>query len=131
MAELSVGVSWVDAQHEELVSEVGRLLEEARRPVPGEALGPALEELQRAVVAHFQAEEEAMERHGYDGLSRHKESHAAFVAAFLALKADLVRAPAGDARAARLQGEVADWLALHIKGFDRPMGRFLIEAGEL
>jgi hemerythrin len=123
--KLSVGVEAIDAQHRELFHHVNRLLAalEARQ---GEAeVASVVQFLGDYVVRHFSDEERLMTRAGYPDAAAHKKLHDAFVAEFVALKADLAKRGASPALATQLNHKVGGWLIDHVGRTDRALGVFL------
>jgi hemerythrin len=125
---LALGVSSVDAQHQELFRRAAELvaaMEGGLEPVEVESL---LSYLARYVCEHFGAEEELMLHFGFAGLPAHRAEHQEFIRAFGTLRAEVRRGGPTAELATRLGATVVGWLREHIGGTDLELARFLLEA---
>jgi hemerythrin len=127
--KLAVGVQSIDLQHQELFARVNALLD-ALASRKGEAeVRKVVAFLGDYVVSHFAGEERLMQQHAYPDLAAHKKLHDAFVADFVALKADLEKQGPSASLAVQLNRKLGDWLLDHIGQTDRALGAFLQKKG--
>lgn len=73
----NTGVDEIDSQHRNLVEIINELHEQGSREFQ-QALSEILPRLVDYTVYHFASEEAYMERNGYAGLEKHRESHQLF-----------------------------------------------------
>lgn len=124
--ELCVGEERIDADHHALVVELDRL-EWAMTESP-DHLAHVVAALETHVVAHFDYEEQAMVRSGYEGYTLHKGQHDRFVGEFLDWRGELDRVgPTPGVRAA-FDRRIVGWLLDHIGRADRALGAHLASA---
>lgn len=76
---MSVGITAIDSDHQELIHLLNAYREVVLRPVPRvQDLGPVLDALTHYVDDHFVREERLMENAGYPDLPRHQAIHRNF-----------------------------------------------------
>jgi len=124
----ATGVPEIDAQHQELLSQVGRLLD----AIAGDpaAVGRLLDYLGDYAVSHFELEERLMDHHGYPGAETHREAHASFVRAFGRLRFDYDLDGLTEGMSDLIGGWLVDWLTGHILDMDRTLGRWMVARGQ-
>lgn len=123
----ATGVAEIDAQHQELLQQVDRLLGSlAGDPL---AVGRLLDFLGDYAASHFETEERMMERAGYPGLEQHREAHASFLRAFGRLRFDFDLDGLTEGMSELIGGWMVDWLTGHILDLDRTLGRWLLDRG--
>lgn len=121
----AVGVPEVDAQHQEIFRRVDRLLSAMQEGKGRQEVGAMVDYLGEYVVAHFNAEEKVMARHGYPEMAAHKALHAAFMADFAALKREFEAKGTSTLLAIQIQRRVVDWLVTHIGREDRRIAAYI------
>lgn len=125
--ELAVGVPEIDAQHQELIRRVRRLLRaEADHSATEEVLDVA-EFLQDYVVTHFTTEERAMIEHAYPGREEHVALHAEFTADLARLIAQVEAEGVTPLLVVEAQRRIVEWLFHHVRDVDRRLGAYLAE----
>jgi hemerythrin len=124
---LSSGNAEIDGQHQEIFRRLNELvaaLEQGRR----DEIPRLFAFLEEYVVAHFGAEERAMQESGFPGANVHGAAHRRFVRDY----ADLCRLYEATgpsfAIAVKTATWVQGWLKSHIFGADRSLARHLREA---
>jgi len=122
---LSLGVTELDAQHEELFRRVDRLLDAMLARDRSEA-SCLLAFLQRHVKDHFAAEEQLMREVAYPGAALHAAEHVAFAAEIAALAAMFALEGASARLVLRLEREVTRWLQDHVYSTDHALARFVL-----
>jgi hemerythrin len=122
--ELSLGDVVVDAQHRVLIERVAAL-GEAIRAGDLSSVEPMVAYLGDYALTHFEDEERLMQERAYPGYARHNAAHLSFVERFLELERDLRSHGADAVLAGRLHAWLEGWLAEHLAGEDRQLGRFL------
>jgi len=125
---LSVGVSMIDSQHQELINRVNELLEASRKGKGRDEIGRILDFLGTYVVQHFAAEERLMLEHKYPEYPAHQQKHQAFLADFGGLRYQFQTEGATPLLVIQVQRRVVDWLLTHIQKEDRRIAEFLRHA---
>jgi hemerythrin len=124
---LSVGVSDLDLQHQQLVRMINTLHESMAEGHGNLALSQTIEGLINYTQTHFATEETYFARHGYPHAGAHQAQHQAFVAQVQDFKNGF------DGGELFLSIDVMDflssWLVEHIQGSDKEYGPFLNERG--
>lgn len=128
-AQLSVGISQVDAQHQELVKAFNTLQVAMQEGKGSDTVLKTLEFLGEYAVAHFGTEERLMRRHGYPGLSEHLAAHAEFKQDFGRILAETRQTKYRVAKTMEVSRRLLDWLLGHIAQMDKKMGAWLVEQG--
>jgi hemerythrin len=113
----------VDAQHRELFELLNAFSEAIVARRGREMVGPALARLVEYASEHFAAEERLMRTSCYPGLASHVHIHEEFRAQVQKLARDYDRGEV--VLALTLSQFMLDWLALHIKGEDQRLVRWL------
>jgi hemerythrin-like metal-binding protein len=122
--ELSVGWVGIDEEHRQVLR---RLAEVEERIEAGDSpgTGAALSALADAVLRHFVAEEELMDRWLYPERAAHKGAHDLFIQDLLALVQEQAEAGLTDDVVEWARGRMPEWLSFHIETNDAPLGRYL------
>jgi len=125
--ELQLGVPTIDAQHRELFDLCRQFLEAARA---GEcvSLHAILDRLVERTRAHFQAEEQMLDRCHYPGLAAHRAEHDRLLSDARNLQARWPVLPDDEARRAfsvEVANYLRNWLIGHIDLNDKPYKPFL------
>jgi len=124
----ATGIADIDAQHEELLQQMDRLLE-AIGSDPG-AVGRLLDFLGDYATSHFELEERLMEHHGYPAAEAHRQAHASFVRAFGRLRYDFDLDGLTEGFSELVSQWLIEWLKGHILDLDMTLGRWLTVRGE-
>ncbi len=122
--ELLTGIDEIDGQHRKLISWANDLTSD-QVVADDKRINEALNNLDGYVAYHFQSEEEAMHKYGYDLLEKHKKQHERLTREVSELFARAEREGASKGLMAELQYMFADWIQLHIKEWDQPFAAFL------
>ena len=130
-ANLSTGIEWQDKHHKELFNKISRLLDAMTLGHGKEEVGSLFKFLDEYIVYHFEAEEQAMSRHGYPGAFIHTAEHTHFIEDIAALRKEFGKGPS-TGLVIQVQRQVVDWLLGHICGSDKKLGEFLmtVEGGK-
>ncbi len=123
---LSVGVEFMDTEHQQLMQLVNQLHDELTAGREGQVV-PALEALLRATREHFENEERTMADAGYRHLEQHKRLHDALLdelEEFRDRTADEDWQPGTE-----LSDFLKDWLLEHILESDKHLGGFIEGVG--
>jgi hemerythrin len=124
--KLSVGVSTIDLQHQELFRRVNALLDAMQRGAGKEVVAGTVTFLKQYVVEHFAAEQALMVTHHYPGYAAHERQHEEFVAQFLELAAEADKGISSPL-ILKLNQFLCGWLRQHIGNTDKALGRFLLQ----
>jgi hemerythrin len=130
-ANLSTGIGWQDKHHKELFKRINRLLDAMTLGHGKEEVGSLFKFLDDYIVYHFEAEEQAMARHGYEGALAHTAEHTHFIDDIAALRDEFGKG-SSSSLVIKVQRQVVDWLLNHICGPDKKLGAFLrtVQGGE-
>lgn len=79
-ASLTIGVPFVDSDHQRLFALVNQLHEDMMGGKGKEATRELLKALHQYAAGHFEREERLLSQRGYPGLAEHKGLHATFIA---------------------------------------------------
>lgn len=123
--DLAVGVDMIDNQHKEIFKRVNNLLSAMGQGKGKEEVGKVIVFLADYVVKHFQAEEELMTKHNYDGYSQQKDEHTRFIKDFSGLKKEFNDRGVTSQLTIQTQQKVCNWLTSHIGNVDKKFGAFL------
>lgn len=126
-ASLATGLEWQDSHHRELFKRINRLLDAMATGYGKEEVRTLFKFLDEYFVIHFEAEERAMERHGYPDTALHKAEHARFIKKISSLRDEFEKGPSSR-HVIWVQREVVDWLINHIGDMDKKLGSFLKSA---
>ena len=123
----SLGIGFMDHEHQGLVDAMNALFEPMARGEEPAVLAPLLRALVQQTRAHFTSEERAMVRHGYPQAADHAARHAELLAQVAQLEADFA---AGKIQLTlRAMQYLKSWLTEHIETTDRAFAGFLKEKG--
>lgn len=86
----SVGVGTLDAQHQQIIEMINRLLSAPDVYVGSEAISEMLARMVTYADAHFVAEERLLEARGYAELSAHRRQHRFYRRTVIALCQDTI-----------------------------------------
>jgi len=124
----STGVVWQDRQHKELFRRMNSLLDAMDIGRGKDEVKKTFTFLDEYFVVHFEAEEQAMNRHHYPGLIEHLGEHMGFIDRVSALRKECEAAPPTTALVIKVQSMVVDWFVKHIGTDDKRLGKFLRDA---
>jgi hemerythrin len=125
---LATGVPEIDHQHRELLGLADQLL--AALVNEPSAVERHLDFLGDYVLGHFDAEERLMFQHGYPEAEDHREAHAGFARAFGRVRYDFDQEGLTEEMVELIGGMLVDWLKMHIREVDRPVGAWLVARGQ-
>jgi hemerythrin len=123
--ELSVGIEFIDRQHQEMFNRINRLLRAIGEIGGAEQVVSTAAFLQEYVVEHFTAEEEQMVLYEYPGLAQHKEHHEYFRGEVAKLCRRLEEQGTDEKLLVEAQELLVDWFHDHILQVDMVMGKHL------
>jgi len=123
-ANLQTGIEEIDNQHRKLLSWANFLAFDDADAID-QKVTEALDNLQDYVVYHFQSEEEAMDKYGYDKVDKHKKQHLRLMNEVAGLFSRSKGKEASEGTLAELQYMFTDWIQLHIMEWDQPFATFL------
>jgi hemerythrin len=121
---LSVGVTEIDGQHQELFRRAGQLLDALEAGKRAEVV-ELIQFLQGYAVEHFGLEETWMRETLYPGYVRHKAEHDRFIADLRLLARDLDDHVPRVLVPFQLGRWLAQWLKDHVSGTDKELGHYL------
>lgn len=127
---LETGVEEIDEQHKELFSRFDQLLGACREGRGREELVKMLGFLNEYADHHFQAEEQYMEAHDYEGLEEQRSQHRQFREKLGALERQARTEGAGIDLIARTNRTVLDWIIQHVRNEDKKMAAILEDGGK-
>ena len=126
-SDCSTGVDKFDDQHKKLLELLNQLLESIKEREETSGMGFVLKELFFFAVSHFNDEEEALKRFGYEHLEEQIKEH------------DKIKLMVGRLHQNYLAGNkpetieilevITRWFEDHLKNMDTKYGPFLIEKG--
>ena len=120
-SDLEIGIYEIDLQHRSLVSIANQLHDAIQRDKGTQTVDWILEELLLYAKMHFQTEEKYMQRYEHDESAQHKQEHGELLKAMKRFKRKL---NLGDEDVAdELMQFLHDWLAAHLTGSDRSLGK--------
>ena len=120
--DLSVGVSSIDAQHQQLFKMADELFEAGKNGKSKEKIGDLLGFLDRYTKQHFKDEEAYMKSINYPGLAEQEKAHQAFVNELTKLKGEFDNSGGNIAVIIGANQMVVEWLTKHISGMDKKIG---------
>ncbi|MBI5237673.1 MAG: hemerythrin family protein [Deltaproteobacteria bacterium] len=127
--DFSTGVPWQDSQHKGLFRSVNSLLDAM-------SIGRGKEEVQRLFkflheyfVVHFHYEEEAMHLYKYPDAVSHIKEHTGFIEDISRLEKE-AESSLTTGLVIQVQKRVIDWLADHIGGADKSLGKHIVKVSE-
>ncbi|MBE9521088.1 MAG: hemerythrin family protein [Proteobacteria bacterium] len=122
--DLQTGIDDIDNQHRKLLSWANFLAaDDADTTV--QKVTETLDNLQDYVAYHFQTEEQAMDKYGYDKLDKHRKQHHRLLNEVTDLFSRSRGKEASKGTLVELQYMLTDWIQLHIKEWDQPFAAFL------
>jgi hemerythrin len=125
--DLSVNVSEIDVQHQQLVKMINNLDDAMRQGKGKEVLGKIISGLVSYTVSHFGKEEKYFDQFGYPEASAHKAAHASFISKVTEFKKDFETGKLGIS--IQVMQFLSDWLKEHIKVVDKKYGPFFNQHG--
>lgn len=126
-ASLSVGVSFIDSEHQQLITLVNDLQDAMRQGQGRHQLGAILDRLLAYTKSHFSHEETVMKQRGYPQAAAHQGQHQKLLATVNDLRA---RYHDGSASLTVETSQfLHTWLVGHIKGTDQQFGEWLAARG--
>jgi len=123
----SVGVSFFDLQHKQLLSMLNELHAAIEVGKGKEALGPTLQRLSGYWMMHFTAEEAKMKEFDYPDIEAHKTEHLAFTIKLQALKDKSIAGK--DQVPEQTLNFLKDWFVTHISVTDMKFKDFFRSKG--
>lgn len=120
--DLSVGVSSIDGQHQQLFKMADDLFEAGKNGKSKEIIGELLNFLDSYTKQHFRDEESYMATIKYPGLAEQQAAHKNFVAELTKLKAAYDTSGGNISVIIGANQMVVDWLTKHISGMDKKIG---------
>ena len=124
---LAVGVKRFDDDHCRLIAITNQLHEAIKTGTGHTAVQFALLQLADYADAHFRAEEELLEQHGYPDLPSHRAAHQTILRRLAAIRAGFE--DFGLPMQQDIMLFLLDWLTKHVKTADRLYGPFLNSKG--
>ncbi|MBC8520282.1 MAG: hemerythrin family protein [Gammaproteobacteria bacterium] len=122
---LSVQVEEIDEDHRKLVELFNILLNSVADNDSHSYINAVIEELISCTIWHFRHEERLMLKHGYEGMSDHKQEHADLVESGKNLQQKVLH---DDGQVSIKDIEFLEqWLTGHILGADMELGSYLSE----
>jgi len=124
---LSVNISEIDRQHQQLVGMINELYEAMTLGKGKEAVGSIINRLLSYAETHFRTEENYFERFSYPQAAEHKQEHADFTEKVADFRSGFV---SGRLRLSiEVMNFLSDWLRKHIQGSDKNYSPFLNQKG--
>ncbi len=125
--ELSVNVSEIDAQHQQLVKMLNNLDDAMRQGKGKEVLSKIINGLVDYAGTHFATEEKYFDKFKYPEADQHKAEHSAFAKKAIEFKTDFEAGRIG--LTIQVMNFLTDWLKHHIKVVDKKYGPFFNQHG--
>jgi len=122
--DMLTGIEVIDNQHRKLLSWGNELSTEDTEAAV-KKVDEALNNLTLYVSYHFRAEEEAMNRYGYEKLEKHQKQHKRLMLEVDKLVNRSKKEGASRGLLIELQYQFIDWFLYHIKEWDQPFADFL------
>jgi hemerythrin len=120
---LSVGVSEIDKDHQQLINLLNELIQSIDDEKGNDEVEIVLEELLGYTSWHFRHEERLMQTYDFDGFLEHKNEHTALIEQASGLQDKLINE--GVNITADVLDFLKDWLTKHILGTDMKLGQYL------
>lgn len=122
---LVTGNEMIDAQHQELIDKINKLLDSCETGNDKLAAIKTLDYLAEYTDFHFTAEEKLQEEIEYPGIKEHKAEHEKLRRVVDELH-EMLEEEEGptDAFVEQVNKNVIEWLYTHIKGFDRSVAEY-------
>jgi len=123
--DLATGVAEIDEQHREIFKRIGKLTGACRAGKGKHEIEETFAFLSDYVLTHFGMEEALMEKFNYPDYPFHKVQHRKFMQNFLEMKEKLEAEGTSSELAIQANVLLMDWLAVHIRNYDKSLGVFL------
>ncbi|QDZ30076.1 bacteriohemerythrin [Noviherbaspirillum sp. UKPF54] len=124
--ELQVGNSFIDSDHQKLISLLNQLHEAMAQGQGKNILGKILDELIRYTREHFKREEDHMQKIRYADFAAHKQEHDKLIKEVVDLQAKF---NAGNGMlSVQVSGFLRNWLINHIMKTDKLLASALKQA---
>jgi hemerythrin len=117
-ATMATEIPTVDQQHRQLIDWLNELLEAMSKGEGRSKVVAVLDKLDTYVDTHFAFEEGCMTRYKCPVAETNIAAHAYFVETFSQLRAEYEADGSSSHLVLKVQRELADWFANHIKGID-------------
>jgi hemerythrin len=117
-SSMETGVQSVDQQHRQLIAQLNALHAAMATGQGKSAIEPILAALANYTGTHFAHEEDCMRRYGCPVAAQNINAHRKFVATFGEIEREYRAKGPSSTLVIRVQRELGDWLASHIKGTD-------------
>lgn len=127
--ELKVGNSFIDSDHQKLISLVNQLHDAMAKGHGKDILGKILNELIHYTREHFKREEDEMRKISYAGLAAHKDEHDKLIQEVVALQAKFISG--NGMLSVQVSTFLRNWLTNHIMGTDKKLASALKKAPAL
>ena len=121
-ATMATGIPTVDAQHRQLIDWLNDLLAAMSQGQGRNQVSSVLDKLDKYVETHFAHEEDCMVKYHCSVAAANIAAHAYFVNAFAEMRAEYEAKGASSHLVMRVETELAQWFANHIKGVDAQLG---------
>ncbi len=126
--QLSVGVDWIDKQHQDLFSRINKLTDGMGKGQGEEEILDLIKFLRQYTIEHFGNEEKVMQRHGYDRYQQHKTKHEKFVDQLDSLDKRVKEEGVSLPLTLKVQEWMNSWWINHIKKTDMLLGKHLTKS---
>lgn len=120
----ATGIAEIDQQHQQLFQAVNDLFEGIQQGHAREQIGKTIDFLVDYARSHFQAEEEFMRSHGFDGLAAHRTEHELLLQEAVLFRAQFL-ANSASVRPMEVARFLSDWLTHHIQRMDFQYANFV------
>jgi hemerythrin-like metal-binding protein len=120
----ATGLSWQDAQHQELFKRINDLLDAMKSGKGVDAIGEVFSFLEKYVITHFGNEEQFMKQHNYTDIVNHKAAHVQFVSTLAELKSAYLKNTGATSVSLKLQSLLTNWLIQYIGTIDIKLATF-------
>jgi len=124
---MGTGFPDIDAQHQELIARLGRLLDGMSEGRGQSELLPLVDFLADYTVKHFGHEEACMQRHQCPVAAANKAAHAKFLGTVASFRKRLEQNGPSVALVLEAQRELSDWVRNHIVRTDTHMRACALE----
>ena len=118
----SIGIDWVDNQHESFFNAVERLQTAYESGITESEVFQLVDFLEEYAIQHFRDEEQLMADYHYEGLAQQQKEHRNFIQKVAEFKAKLVEDEVPIQRAIEIYSFAVQWIIEHISTLDREMG---------
>ncbi|MEW6350378.1 MAG: bacteriohemerythrin [Thermodesulfobacteriota bacterium] len=128
LPQFETGFMEIDYQHRELFGMFNELLDAAWDGEGQQALKYSLTFMADYVVNHFATEERYMRHHRFPGYEEHKQAHDDFTAEVGAFIREYKDKDLSGSLVVKVVSKLGDWTRDHVRGMDKELGAFLVEA---